>query len=104
MINFNTRCALQKYSQQKIANNVLIAIIAGWSASSVLYPFDILRMSLSNTTEKHYKVIHTLKTLIKANGAKYFYKGFLNSLIGTAVFRGSFNGFYDTAKSKANSL
>jgi solute carrier family 25 (adenine nucleotide translocator) protein 4/5/6/31 len=61
-------------------------------------------MSLSNTTEKHYKIIHTLKTLIKTNGAKYFYKGFLNSLVGTAVFRGTFNGLYDTAKSKATSL
>jgi hypothetical protein len=104
MINFKTRSALQQYSQGKISNNVLIAIVAGSSASSILYPFDILRMSLSNTTEKNYKIIQTLKNIVKAHGVKYFYKGFLNSILATAVFRGSFNGFYDTAKSKANSL
>lgn len=61
-------------------------------------------MTLSNTTEKNYNIIQTLKNIVKENGVKYFYKGFFNSILGTAVFRGSFNGLYDTAKFKADSL
>ena len=42
--------------------------------------------------------------MLKSNGARYFYQGFLNSMIGTAVFRGSFNGIYDSAKHQAKSV
>ena len=45
-----------------------------------------------------------MKNLLKNHGARYFYKGFLNSMIGTAVFRGSFNGIYDSAKHQAKSV
>jgi len=41
---------------------------------------------------------------VTKNGTKYFYKGFLNSLIGTALFRGSFNGIYDTTKMYSNTI
>lgn len=57
-----------------------------------------MRISLSNSTEKSSKLYATLKTIVKKNGPKYFYKGFFNSLVGTALFRGSFNGIYDTTK------
>ena len=84
--------------------NVGIAIMAGWTASSILYPFDILRQSLGTNTEKDGKLISTTKGLLKHHGARYFYHGFLNSMIGTAVFRGSFNGIYDSAKHSATEL
>lgn len=61
-------------------------------------------MSISNSTEKSTKITTLLRGIIRNHGAKYFFKGYLNSLIGTAVFRGSFNGFYDTAKAEAKSL
>lgn len=84
--------------------NIVKSIIAGWTASSLLYPFDIMRISLSNSTEKSTKIYATIKSIIQKNGPKYFYKGFLNSMVGTALFRGSFNGIYDTTKSYAKSL
>lgn len=103
-INFQTRATLRKYVPDKFSFNVMVAIVAGWTASSLLYPFDILRMSLSNSTEKEYKISQALRTIVRTHGAKYFYKGYLNSMVGTAVFRGSFNGFYDSAKSQAKSI
>ena len=42
--------------------------------------------------------------MIKKNGLKYFYKGYFNSLFGIAVFRGSFNGIYDSIKYNADSI
>jgi hypothetical protein len=84
--------------------NILVAVISGWTASSILYPFDIVRLSLSNSTEKKIKITTILKSIIRNHGAKYFFKGYLNSLLGTAIFRGSFNGLYDTTKGGASSL
>ena len=83
--------------------NVGIAVLAGWTASSILYPFDILRQSLGTNTERGGKLISMARGLLKVHGARYFYHGFLNSMLGTAVFRGSFNGVYDSAKHNANS-
>ena len=81
-----------------------IAVAAGWTASSILYPFDILRQSLGTNTEREGKLVSTAKGLLKRNGPRYFYHGFLNSMIGTAVFRASFNGIYDSAKHSAKSI
>ena len=81
-----------------------IAVVAGWTASSILYPFDILRQSLGTNTEREGKLVSTAKGLLKRHGFRYFYHGFLNSMIGTAIFRASFNGIYDSAKHNANSL
>jgi hypothetical protein len=39
-----------------------------------------------------------LKNTIRRNGIKYFYKGFTTALTATAIFRGIFNGMYDTIK------
>ena len=103
-INLKTRQALQKKMPGTFKMNVMIAILSGWTASSILYPFDILRMAMSNSTEKSTKITSLLKSIIRNHGVKYFFKGYLNSLVGTAVFRGSFNGFYDTAKAEARSM
>lgn len=61
-------------------------------------------MSMSNCTEKDTKISQTLKNIVRNHGVKYFYKGFLNSMVGTAIFRGSFNGLYDSSKSRAKTL
>jgi hypothetical protein len=84
--------------------NVINAVLSGWTASSLLYPFDTLRLALSNSTEKKPKITSILKNLIRTQGTGYFFRGYLNSLMGTAAFRGSFNGIYDTAKTKTRSV
>ena len=81
-----------------------IAIAAGWTASSILYPFDILRQSLGTNTEKESSITTTARKLFRTHGVSYFYKGFVNSMVGTAAFRASFNGIYDSAKSLATCL
>jgi solute carrier family 25 (adenine nucleotide translocator) protein 4/5/6/31 len=81
--------------------NVVSGIIGGWASSSILYPFDTLRIHLSNTFGQKINVLSEFKNIIKTKGKKYFYKGFLNSFFGIAVFRGSFFGMYDTLKTKS---
>lgn len=73
-------------------------------ASSLLYPFDTLRLALSNSTEKKPSINAILKGIVRNQGVGYFFRGYLNSLMGTAVFRGSFNGIYDTTKAKTRTL
>ena len=103
-INSKTRSTLRKQSSDSVAANLAIAVMAGWTATSILYPVDILRQSLSTSTDKSSNVIATFRGLVRNHGLRYFYKGYLNSLLGTAVFRGSFNGSFDCAKSKARNL
>jgi solute carrier family 25 (mitochondrial adenine nucleotide translocator), member 4/5/6/31 len=103
-INYRARGFLQSVLPNSIGINMGIAVLAGWTSSSILYPFDILRQSLGTNTEKDNKLFGTVRSLIKNHGPRYFYSGFLNSMVGTAVFRGSFNGIYDSAKHRANTL
>ncbi len=49
-------------------------------------------------------MISTFKNVLRNNGPKYFYKGFLNSMIGTAIFRGNFNGLFDNTKQYAQDI
>ena len=70
----------------------------------MLYPFDTLRLALSNSVEKKPKITTIFKNLVRTQGAGYFFKGYFNSLMGTAIFRGSFNGLYDTAKTNTKSV
>lgn len=79
-------------------------MLSGWIASSLLYPFDTLRLALTNSTEKKPKITRILKNIIRTQGPSYFFRGYLSSLMGIAVFRGSFNGLYDTAKGKTRSV
>jgi hypothetical protein len=82
----------------------VVAVLSGWTASSLLYPFDTLRLALSSSTDSKTSVKALLKGILRNQGAGYFFKGFLSSLMGTAIFRGSFNGIYDTLKSRTNSM
>lgn len=77
------------------------AMVSGWTASLLLYPFEVLRQAVSSSTEKNSRLFNSAVKLAKSKGLRYFYKGFLNSLLGTAAFRGSFNGSFDTFKHKA---
>ena len=52
VINYKARQALQSALPNTVSMNVGIAVLAGWTASSILYPFDILRQSLGTNTEK----------------------------------------------------
>lgn len=81
-----------------------MAVLSGWTASIMLYPIDTFRIALSNTTEKQVSSNKLLKRIIQKHGTGFFFKGFANALIGTALFRGSFNGIYDTAKTAAKSI
>lgn len=103
-ISYKARLFLQSSAQNSVSLNMGIAVLAGWTASSILYPFEIVRQSLGTNTEKEGKLGSTVKGILKNHGPRYFYHGFLNSLIGTAVFRGSFNGIYDSAKYAAKSI
>ena len=105
-INLKSRQLLQKHSHipEGFTRNVTVAVLSGWTASSLLYPFDTLRLALSNSVEKKPKITTIFKNLIRTQGAGYFFKGYFNSLMGTAIFRGSFNGIYDTAKTKTKSV
>lgn len=105
-INLKSRQFLQRNSPltDGFTRNVMVAVLSGWTASSLLYPFDTLRLALASSTEKKPKIASILKNLIRTQGPGYFFRGYLNSLMGTAIFRGSFNGIYDTAKSKTRSV
>ena len=49
-INYKARQFLQNKLPNSISMNMGIAVLAGWTASSVLYPFDIVRQHLGTNT------------------------------------------------------
>lgn len=104
-INFKTRQYLHQNSPllDGPSKNITAAVLSGWTASSILYPFDTLRLALTNSTEKKPNLPNIFKNILRTQGAKYFFRGYLNSLMGTAIFRGSFNGIYDTLKTRTKS-
>lgn len=103
-INYKARGFLQTFLSNSLGNNLVVAIAAGWTASSILYPCDILRQSMGTNTEKDNSSLKTIRGIAQNQGLRYFYKGYLNSLLGTAVFRASFNGIYDSVKGHATTL
>lgn len=103
-INFKARGFYQGYVANSFASNLGVAVLAGWTASSILYPFDILRQTLGTNTEKESKPLKAIKGIVQNQGFRYFYKGYFNSLMATAVFRASFNGIFDTVKTHATNI
>ncbi|CAM6001636.1 unnamed protein product [Sphagnum balticum] len=103
-INLQARKLARQHLPSHFASNICAAVAGGWAACLTLYPFDILRMTLSNTIEKDYSVLKTFKSTLKLHGARYFYKGIGSSLLTSAVFRGTFNGLYDTLKELTSTL
>jgi hypothetical protein len=98
VINFYTRKSLQPYFTNTLMNNIFISIISGMTAATILYPTDVLRQFLNNNTQAHLSVINALKKIVSLYGFKYFYKGYPTILVTTIVYRGCYNGSYDTHK------
>ena len=84
-------------------NNVLISIASGITATTIMYPTDILRQFLNNHIASRVSVVAAFKKIVSEYGYKYFYKGYLNLLLTSMVYRGCYNGFYDTHKVGVNS-
>jgi len=103
-INLYVRNFMSKQIGESGINKVAGAMVSGWTASFLLYPFDILRQNISTSTEKKFSLLKSAVGLVKTRGLRYLYKGFLNSLLGTAVYRGSFNGSFDTFKNRRKTL
>jgi len=103
-INYYTRKTLQQYFSNKLANNILISIISGITASTILYPTDILRQFLNNSTSGRLTFFAATQTILAQYGYKYFYKGYPNILAITILYRSCYNGFYDTHKLNASNL
>lgn len=100
-INYKARGFYQDFVSNSLINNIAVAVLGGWTASSILYPCDILRQTLGTNTEKEAKTLKTIQGILRNQGPRYFYKGYMNSLLNTALFRASFNGSFDTVKSTA---
>ena len=77
---------------------------AGLTASSIIYPTDILRQFMNNYTKGHISIWGALKTIVSEYGFRHFYKGFPNFCIVMGIYRGCYNGTYDTNKGKAKNL
>jgi solute carrier family 25 (adenine nucleotide translocator) protein 4/5/6/31 len=103
-INFKSRGFYQGFVNNAINTNLMVAVLAGWTASSILYPFDILRQAMGTNTDRDTKTLKAIQGILRNQGSRYFYKGYINSLLNTAVFRASFNGSYDSVKSSATSI
>lgn len=104
-INYHSRKELQKHLPNTLLHNIFISVVSGITASTLLYPTDILRQLLNNNTAKHRMSIFSAFNEIKAkHGLSYFYKGYPNVLLSIAAYRGCYNGTYDTHKSKAKNL
>ena len=100
-INYKARGFYQDFVPNTLSSNITVAVLGGWTASSILYPCDILRQVLGTNTDKEVKTFKTIQGIVRNQGPRYFYKGYINSLLNTALFRASFNGSFDTVKSSA---
>ena len=97
------RSYLQSVRDNTFISNIQNAIIAGWTGITLLYPFDVLRMQVSNSIKKH-DILTVFKKSYNRFGLKFFYKGYLNSLFNVVLYRGCYNGRYDANKHKTSNL
>ena len=97
-INYQARNVFRPHFGSDCLGNIAVAVLAGWTASSTLYPLEAIRMALSSHTSQQQAALSALGRLVRQNGPSIFYRGFAQSMAGTAVFRASFNGLYDWAK------
>ncbi len=74
------------------------------TASTILYPSDVLRQFLNNNTSQRLTFHSAFRNILSQYGYKYFYKGYPNILMTTMVYRSCYNGLYDTHKAKAQTL
>lgn len=103
-INYATRKRLHQEVANTLLNNILVAIISGITATTLIYPTDIVRQIMNNNTKAQISILSTIKDIKRQHGYKYFYKGYPNVLLTLAVYRSSYNGTYDTNKVRAKNL
>lgn len=104
LISYHTRKTLQQHVSNKLINNVLISILSGFAVTTILYPTDVLRQFLSNQVSAKPSFSGAFRKIVSEYGYKYFYKGYTNVLMTSMIYRGCYNGFYDTHKVSASSL
>ena len=63
-INYYTRKTLQQHFSNKLMNNVLISIISGLTATTTMYPTDILRQFLNNHIAGRLSVVGAFKKIV----------------------------------------
>jgi hypothetical protein len=103
-INYETRRYLQQRLPNTLSSNILIAIVSGITAITLVYPSDIIRQIMNNNTKSHISILATIKEIHKQKGYTYFFKGYPNVLLTLTIYRGAYNGTYDTHKHQAKNL
>jgi len=104
LISYYTRKTLHQHVSNKLINNVLISILSGFTVTTILYPTDVLRQFLSNQVLTKLDFVGAFKRIVSEYGYRYFYKGYTNVLLTSMVYRGCYNGFYDTHKVNTSCL
>lgn len=83
---------------QTLTGNTISGILGGWLSSMMFYPLDVVRVFFSASTSSSKKSMSDLMARVNIQGPKYLFKGFSQTLLSIAVFRGVYFGFYDTFK------
>lgn len=73
-------------------------MVSGITATTILYPTDVLRQFLNNNISGRLSLLAASRKILSQYGFKYFFKGYPNLLVTTILYRGCYNGFYDTHK------
>ena len=63
-INYYTRKTLQQYFNNRLVNNMLISIASGLTATTIMYPTDILRQFLNNHIAGRLSVVSAFKKIV----------------------------------------
>jgi len=86
------------------AGNMASGAATGATSSIAVYPLDFARTRLGadvgrGVEEREFHGIwHCMKTIYKTDGFSGLYKGFVVSILGSAIYRSVHFGLYDTAK------
>ena len=84
--------------------NIVSAVTGGLSATTLIYPSDILRQYMNNNTKSRLTILKAIKTIKNNYGLKYFYKGYPNFCLTMGTYRTFYNGSFDTYKYKARTI
>ena len=103
-INYWVRGWMQTKLPKGWGFNITSAVVGGLSATSLIYPSDILRQYMNNNTKSRLTVLDAIKTIYKNYGFKYFYKGYPNFCMTMCTYRTFYNGTFDTFKFEAKNI
>lgn len=85
--------------------NILSGVLGSWLALGVVYPFEHARNQISNNVSRQNSSI--LKIMMRTTNTQGFsalYTGCTISMIGVALFRGTYFGVFDTFKGDREGL